>query len=61
MVSYQLELMDQEVNIVCLNADQSIIIEKNNYRIVNDDNLKEKEEKEENKLTELVEKELVET
>jgi hypothetical protein len=65
MITYQLELMDQEVNMVCLNADQSIIIEKNSYRIVNDVKLKEKVEKElvEKELVEkeLVEKELVET
>ena len=36
MVSYQLELMDQEVNMICLNSDQSIIIEKDNYRIEED-------------------------
>ena len=41
MLTYQLELMDQEVNMICLNADQSIIIEKDNYRIEDDDKFKE--------------------
>jgi hypothetical protein len=36
MSSYQLELMDHEVNMISLNENQSIIIEKNGYRIIND-------------------------
>ena len=42
--SYKLELMDQEVNIINLNADQSIIIEKDNYRIIEKGKEKEKKE-----------------
>ena len=34
--SYQLELMDHEVNMIILNAKQSIFIEKDSYRIDND-------------------------
>jgi hypothetical protein len=36
MASYQLELMDHEVNMISLNENQSIIIEKNGYRIITD-------------------------
>lgn len=36
MDSYQLELMDHEVNMISLNACQSIVIEKNKYNIIND-------------------------
>jgi hypothetical protein len=36
MLSYQLELMDHEVNMISLNACQSIIIEKDNYHILNE-------------------------
>jgi hypothetical protein len=35
IISYQLELMDHEVNMISLNADQFIIIEINGYRIEN--------------------------
>ena len=34
--TYQLELMDHEVNMINLDANQSIIVEKKGYRIVND-------------------------
>jgi hypothetical protein len=56
MASYQLELMDHEVNMISLNENQSIIIENNGYRIINDnqqeeveDVVKEEEEEEEEK------------
>ena len=35
IASYKLELMDQNVNMIELNAEQSIIIEKNGYNITN--------------------------
>lgn len=37
MFTYQLELMDHDVEMVSLNADQSIIIEKNGYYILSSD------------------------
>ena len=37
MSTYQLELMDHDVKMVSLNADQSIIIEKNGYHILSSD------------------------
>ena len=39
MLSYQLELMDHEVNMISLNACQSIIIEKDSYQILNETNI----------------------
>ena len=39
MDSYQLELMDHEVNMISLNACQSIVIEKNKYNIVNENDI----------------------
>jgi hypothetical protein len=36
MLSYQLELMDHEVNMISLNDCQSIIIEKDSYQILNE-------------------------
>jgi hypothetical protein len=51
--TYQLELMDHEVNMINLDANKSIIIEKNGYRIVNDGEVEEEveevEEEEEKK------------
>ena len=53
MASYQLELMDHEVNMISLNENQSIIIENNGYKIINDnqeeieDVVKEDEDEEE--------------
>jgi hypothetical protein len=43
MSTYQLELMDHDVKMVCLTSDESIIIEKNGYRIVSSDKEKEKD------------------
>lgn len=37
MEIYQLELMDHEVNMISLNACQSIVIEKNTYNIINNE------------------------
>ena len=39
MLSYQLELMDHEVNMISLNACQSIIIEKDSYQVLNETNI----------------------
>jgi hypothetical protein len=36
---YSLELMDHEVNMISLNACQSIVIEKNKYNIVNENDI----------------------
>jgi hypothetical protein len=36
LLTYQLELMDHEVNIIILNACQYILIEKDSYQILND-------------------------
>ena len=36
LLSYQLELMDREVNMVILNPCQYILIEKDSYQILND-------------------------
>jgi len=47
--TYQLELMDHEVNMINLDANQSIIIEKNGYRVVNDGDEEDEEEEEKEK------------
>ena len=64
IITYNLELMDHEVKMISLNVEQSIIIDKDGYRIINngdkedDDNKTEKEyEKESEKESE---KELIE-
>ena len=44
MASYCLELMDQDVNMLNLNAEQSIIIEKNGYKIQEEKEPKDKKE-----------------
>jgi hypothetical protein len=35
IATYELELIDHEVNMVCLSSEQSIIIDKDDYHIIN--------------------------
>ena len=35
ITTYELELIDHEVNMVCLSSEQSIIIDKDDYHIIN--------------------------
>jgi hypothetical protein len=44
MKTYQLELVDHNVNIINLNSEQSIVIDKNDYRIINNEDDEEVKE-----------------
>ena len=46
ILTYQLELMDHEVNMIYLNSEQYIIIDKNNYSIINNVKVLEEDIKE---------------